>query len=612
MYRQYSHSIPQFLVDRPRHLVNHCMERLDAAQSIPASDITVVDSLLGEFKVKSQMEQNVVYSIKFDDQSSMPNCECPDWLQTYLPCKHFLAIFHHVPGWDWTSLPTKYRESPMLLLDDHVMKKLHAKHDAADDQTTCITNLEMPVCPPDITQNGHSILPLPTKQKTSRTQATKCREVLNHLRNLTFLVHEEEPLTALQGTLSSALLELQQFVTTEDGIALENKESHQEDQQQSFPPSSTTQAKANPLPQRKQKRNKYSGRVGEKAGTMKKTYNVSFVPELAEPSKAHIPYSHAGLPVSPPKATQTPEQDSHNQPAAKKMRTDDCGDKAAPLTVEENIQEPKMNSTAFIVIDDNSPDPQQWIQFSDSNVYNTHFTLYQANKCNIANPNGWLMDSEIHAAQQLLKAQFPHLDGLNDPDILSGDLVTPAVTEFVQIINTGGHWVCLSTVGCTDGHVKVYDSMGTCPSRTAIINSCQMLFYNGKRVTVSNQKVQRQQGASDCGLFAIAFATSLCFGNDPQEISYAQLLLRSHFIACLEDHKMIPFATTDRRVQKHLSVSKAVVPIYCTCRMPNDGDAYVQCHHCNDWWHLKCVNIPPWAVESNKSWKCETCNKRKL
>lgn len=300
MYRQYSHSIPQFLVDRPRHLVNHCMERLDAAQSIPASDITVVDSLLGEFKVKSQMEHNVVYSIKFDDQSSMPNCECPDWLQTYLPCKHFLAIFHHVPGWDWTSLPTKYRESPMLLLDDHVMKKLHAKHDAADDQTTCITNLEMPVCPPDITQNGHSILPLPTKQKTSRTQATKCREVLNHLRNLTFLVHEEEPLTALQGTLSSALLELQQFVTTEDGIALENKESHQEDQQQPFPPSSTTQAKANPLPQRKQKRNKYSGRVGEKAGTMKKTYNVSFVPDLAEPSKAHIPYSHAGLPVSPP------------------------------------------------------------------------------------------------------------------------------------------------------------------------------------------------------------------------------------------------------------------------------------------------------------------------
>ncbi|PFX33677.1 hypothetical protein AWC38_SpisGene1376 [Stylophora pistillata] len=35
---------------------------------------------------------------------------------------------------------------------------------------------------------------------------------------------------------------------------------------------------------------------------------------------------------------------------------------------------------------------------------------------------------------------------------------------------------------------------------------------------------------------------------------------------------------------------------------PPTGDAYVQCHHYNDWWHLKCVDIPPWAVESNKSW----------
>ena len=223
----------------------------------------------------------------------------------------------------------------MCLAGTGLMKKLHPKHDVADDQTTCITNLEMPVCPPDITENGHSILPLPTKQKTSRTQATKCRKVLNHLRNLTFLVHEAEPLTALQATLFLALLELQQFVLTEDGIALENKESHQEDQQQSFPPSSTAQAKANPLPQRKGKRNKYSGRVGDKAGTMKKTHHVSFVPELAEPSKAYIPYSHAGLPVSPPKATQTPEEDSQNQPAAKKMRSDDCGDKATPSTVRK-------------------------------------------------------------------------------------------------------------------------------------------------------------------------------------------------------------------------------------------------------------------------------------
>ena len=40
-------------------------------------------------------------------------------------------------------------------------------------------------------------------------------------------------------------------------------------------------------------------------------------------------------PVSPPKATQTPEEDSHNQPAAKKMQSDDCGDKATSSTVRK-------------------------------------------------------------------------------------------------------------------------------------------------------------------------------------------------------------------------------------------------------------------------------------
>lgn len=49
--------------------------------------------------------------------------------------------------------------------------------------------------------------------------------------------------------------------------------------------------------------------------------------------------------------------------------------KPPPSTIQENSQEPKMNSTAFIVVDDNSPDPQQWIKFSDSVVDNTHFTL---------------------------------------------------------------------------------------------------------------------------------------------------------------------------------------------------------------------------------------------
>ena len=45
------------------------------------------------------------------------------------------------------------------------------------------------------------------------------------------------------------------------------------------------------------------------------------------------------------------------------------------------------------------------------------------------------------------------VDGLHDPAV-RGALVTPAASEFIQIINVGRHWVCLSNIG-----VRVFDSL---------------------------------------------------------------------------------------------------------------------------------------------------------
>ena len=80
---------------------------------------------------------------------------------------------------------------------------------------------------------------------------------------------------------------------------------------------------------------------------------------------------------------------------------------------------------------------------------NTEFklTLYKGRKDGISTPTYWLNDSEIYAAQILLKTSFPHVDGLQDPAV-RGPLVIPATSEFVQVINVGGHWVCISTIGC--------------------------------------------------------------------------------------------------------------------------------------------------------------------
>ena len=50
-----------------------------------------------------------------------------------------------------------------------------------------------------------------------------------------------------------------------------------------------------------------------------------------------------------------------------------------------------------------------------------------------------------------------------------------------------------------------------------------------------------QQGDSDCALFAIATATSLCHGESPNSIRWDQKLMWAHLSKSFELGKMMPF-----------------------------------------------------------------------
>ena len=73
--------------------------------------------------------------------------------------------------------------------------------------------------------------------------------------------------------------------------------------------------------------------------------------------------------------------------------------------------------------------------------------------------HGWLDCLIIHQAQIHLKQLNPNIEGFQRPThgpIRSFDIISG---EFIQILNTGGnHWVCLSSIGCSIGHVNLYDS----------------------------------------------------------------------------------------------------------------------------------------------------------
>ena len=56
-----------------------------------------------------------------------------------------------------------------------------------------------------------------------------------------------------------------------------------------------------------------------------------------------------------------------------------------------------------------------------------------------------------------------------------------------------------------------------------------LLRTGNQRITLKIQKVQFQKEASYYGVYAIAFATDLAYGNNPASREYEQTKLRSHF-----------------------------------------------------------------------------------
>ncbi|CAH3184833.1 unnamed protein product, partial [Porites lobata] len=93
-------------------------------------------------------------------------------------------------------------------------------------------------------------------------------------------------------------------------------------------------------------------------------------------------------------------------------------------------------------------------------------------------------------------------------------------------------------------------------------------------VKIRNQKVQKQKGYNDCALFAIAFATTLCHGEDLTTKRYGQRAMRPHLVYCLESSRMTEFPTTNDTVE-------LVHPVnHCNCpTVEAGGREFIQRPH---------------------------------
>jgi len=242
------------------------------------------------------------------------------------------------------------------------------------------------------------------------------------------------------------------------------------------------------------------------------------------------------------------------------------------------------------------------------NYWIKELLLYSADKQVLLNGE-WLTDSIISAAQQLLKKDFPHIGGLQ-PTILSTKyLFDVQRCEFIQILHVyGSHWLTISNIGCPAGSINVYDSLPNCALYSNMKRQIATILFlaDQKMITVNFVDVQIQGNGSDCGVYALAFVTSLCCGEDPAKINYASPMSREHLYKCLENQKMTSFPQRSRG-KKARCRNQTSFEIFCKCRNPEYGKM-ICCNSCREWYHEDCITAPPAVWKNiNIQWFCDNC-----
>ena len=159
----------------------------------------------------------------------------------------------------------------------------------------------------------------------------------------------------------------------------------------------------------------------------------------------------------------------------------------------------------------------------------------------IESPVGWLENTVIQQAHVLLKKVNPSIQGLQRTSLGVFCNFDNVDGDFIQILHTGGNqWVCVSSIGCEDGVVNLYDS----PFHGVIIDDLELQVRNllgNKFKKIYVMPVQQQPNGSDCGVFAIAFATSFIYTLTPHVPQFHVSQMRPHLSACLKANVITPF-----------------------------------------------------------------------
>ena len=94
----------------------------------------------------------------------------------------------------------------------------------------------------------------------------------------------------------------------------------------------------------------------------------------------------------------------------------------------------------------------------------------------------------------------------------------------------------VSTIGCSPDTVQIFDSLYTSTDEETLKLILQLF---GSDTKVEMVDCAKQLGGKDCGVFAIAIATSLA--SNKLSYSFDRAAMRCHLVKCCEKFELTPF-----------------------------------------------------------------------
>ena len=184
----------------------------------------------------------------------------------------------------------------------------------------------------------------------------------------------------------------------------------------------------------------------------------------------------------------------------------------------------------------------------------------------------WLAIQHLNAAMGLLREQFPDIGALfNLQYCESGSFPTPESPKWMQIIHNGAaHWLAVAKGFVDQESVMVFDSIGFDRGNELVKETIASLAHCQKdRLSVSIMHCQKQSNSYDCGVFVVAYLTSLAHGQNPVSVLYDKKKIRNHLKECLLAGRLELFPTISQKNTTSLRCLMYNYPIFCTCRRTN-------------------------------------------